>query len=225
MQLEHGADFDLLVPQVVGLALRVHDVDARDRPFGERLALGEGDLRDSALELDPVLVHLGLGEAQLSFVERARRVEVPDAVPDPRHRARPGSSSSVFSSRRNSDAFAPSTARWSHVRVMAISGRATSSPSSTTGFSSMAPTARIAACGGLRTAVKISTPYMPRFEIVNVPSSRSSCVSLASRARSTSWPRSIASSTSDFRSASRITGTTRPRSVATARPTWALGKM
>src|SRR6185437_12167021 len=89
-----------------------------------------------------------------------------------------GSSTNVFTVRRKSAAAAPSTARWSTVRVIVIIGLATSSPSRTTGRSSVAPTARIAACGGLSTAVNCSTPNMPRFEIVNVPPSRSCCWSL-----------------------------------------------
>ena len=72
----------------------------------------------------------------------------------------------------------------------------------TTGRSSIAPTARIAACGGLRTATNCSTPYMPRFEIVNVPPSRSSCESLPSRARCDELAaRRRRSATSDLRSA------------------------
>ena len=43
----------------------------------------------------------------------------------------------------------------------------------TTASSFTAPTARIATCGGLSTAVNCSTPNMPRLEIVNVPPSRS----------------------------------------------------
>ena len=42
------------------------------------------------------------------------------------------------------------------------------SPSRTTGRSSIAPTARIAACGGLITAAKLSIPNIPRLETVKV---------------------------------------------------------
>src|SRR5919206_532561 len=73
-------------------------------------------------------------------------------------------------------------------------GRMTRSPSSTTGRSSTAPTARIETCGGLRTAMNCSTPYMPRFEIVNVPPSRSCWVSFPARARPTTSARAAASS-------------------------------
>src|SRR5262249_10820865 len=149
--------------------LQVDDVDARDRPIRDRLAFGECDLHPAALELGPVPVGDRLGEAELARVERTRGVEVPDAVPDARQSARPGSSSRFFSSRRNSAAFAPSTARWSQVRVIAISGRATKPPSATTGFSSIAPTARIAACGGVWGAGEISAPPIPPVAIVNEP--------------------------------------------------------
>ena len=47
-----------------------------------------------------------------------------------------------------------------------------------------APTARIAACGGLMTAVKWVTPYMPRFETVNVPPASSGGRTVLSRTRS-----------------------------------------
>jgi hypothetical protein len=104
VQLEHGADLDLLVAQVIGLGHHVDDVDARDRPVNDRLTLGERDLHSIAFELGPVVVRAGLGEAQLARVERPGRVEIGDPVPDARHNARPGSSSSVFSSRRNSAA-------------------------------------------------------------------------------------------------------------------------
>ena len=43
------------------------------------------------------------------------------------------------------------------------------SPSRTTGRSTIDPTARIAAWGGLITAEKLVMPYIPRFETVNVP--------------------------------------------------------
>ena len=43
--------------------------------------------------------------------------------------------------------------------------------------SATSPTARIAACGGLMTALKRRTPNMPRFETVNVPSPSCSAVS------------------------------------------------
>src|SRR6266851_2767094 len=46
-------------------------------------------------------------------------------------------------------------------------------PSSTTGTSLMAPTARIADSGGLMIATNSSTPYIPRLEIEKVPPTRS----------------------------------------------------
>ena len=66
-----------------------------------------------------------------------------------------------------------------------------------------------------------STPYMPRFEIVKVPPSRSSACSFASRARATRSARAAAISATVRWSQPRITGTRRPRSVATAMPTFA----
>jgi hypothetical protein len=48
-------------------------------------------------------------------------------------------------------------------------GRTVTSPSRTTGRSVSSPTARIAAWGGLITAVKRLMPNMPRFETVKVP--------------------------------------------------------
>ena len=94
-------------------------------------------------------------------------------------------------------------------------------PSTTTGVSFTAPTARIATCGGLSTATNCSTPNMPRFEIVNVPPWRSCSASLPSRARPTRSARARAISWIVRRSASRITGTTSPFGAATAMPTCA----
>ncbi|MCZ4588149.1 hypothetical protein O4328_31455 [Rhodococcus opacus] len=47
--------------------------------------------------------------------------------------------------------------------------RTTTSPSRTTGVGLAAPTARIAASGGLMMAVKWSIGYMPRLLMVKVP--------------------------------------------------------
>ncbi len=66
---------------------------------------------------------------------------------------------------------------------------------------------------------------MPRFEIVNVPSSRSACWSLPPRVRSTRSARAFASSAIVLRSALRMTGTTSPCGTATANPTFAVGKI
>jgi len=117
----------------------------------------------------------------------------------------------------------PSIARWSHVSVIVIVGATTSSPSIADGRSSIEPTARMATCGGLSTATNRSMPYIPRFEIVNVPSSRSASWSFPSRARATRSARTEAISCTDFRSASRMTGTTSPVGAATAIPTFAPG--
>src|SRR5680860_1330217 len=58
--------------------------------------------------------------------------------------------------------------RWSQARSTCIRWALAISPSRTTGRSSTAPTARIAACGGLITAEKPSIPYIPRLETVKV---------------------------------------------------------
>ena len=64
----------------------------------------------------------------------------------------------------------PSTTRWSHESVSDMRWPTTIvSFGPTTGFFTVAPTARIAAFGGLMIAEKRSTPIMPRFDTVNVP--------------------------------------------------------
>src|SRR6266550_4697428 len=96
----------------------------------------------------------------------------------------------------------------------------TTRPSSTTGTSLIAPTARIAASGGLMIAVNSSTPYMPRFEIENVAPLRSPSAGRPDRARSMTWRDSIEIWTRSLMSASWTTGTSRPIPWlgATARP-------
>jgi hypothetical protein len=103
--------------------------------------------------------------------------------------------------------------------VSAMTWPTTISPSRTTGVASSDPTARIAACGGLITAVKPLMPNMPRFETVKVPADSSGGVIAPARARSASarlsraiWPR-------DLRSASKTVGTMRASWPATATPT------
>ncbi len=64
--------------------------------------------------------------------------------------------------------------------------RAWMDPSTTTGFSLIAPTARMVAAGGLMTAVNSSIPYIPRFETVKVAPWYSSGASFFSRARAIS---------------------------------------
>src|SRR5262249_54231394 len=175
VQLEDDADLDALVAELICRGLDVRDVDVRDAAVLLRLPLGEPDLHRAALELRPPVVGIEerLREAELVPVERAAPVEVPHVVPDGHYRARPGSSRSCFTVARNSAPVAPSTARWSHVSVSSMRGRTAGCPSTATTLSSTAPTARIAACGGLSTAMNRSMPYIPRFEIVNVPPSRS----------------------------------------------------
>ena len=73
--------------------------------------------------------------------------------------------------------------RWSQASVTPIMSRTTTRRvvRSTTGFGSSAPTASSAAWGGLITPEKLDTPYMPRFETVNVPPDSSGGVMLPSR--------------------------------------------
>ena len=93
-------------------------------------------------------------------------------------------------------------------------------PSRTTGCSTSAPTARIAACGGLITAVKLLTPYIPRLETATVPPDSSGGVMLPSRTRAESARVSRAISPRALLSASNTTGTTSEPSPATATPTF-----
>ena len=74
VELEHGADLDLVSPQPVALGLHVVDVHGRHAAVLLRLPLGERDLHLAPLQLRPavVLVVVRLGEAQLA----AERVEV-----------------------------------------------------------------------------------------------------------------------------------------------------
>ena len=69
------------------------------------------------------------------------------------------------------------------------------------------------------TAVKSVTPYMPRFETVNVPPLSSGGVIAPARTRSASARVSRAISRSDLRSASKTVGTTSESGAATATPT------
>src|SRR5579884_516666 len=119
-QLEHGADLDALAAQPVGVRLHVVDVDHRHARL-RRLALRERDLHRAALELRELVlpVDVRLVEAQQPLVEVAAAVEVADEVPDP-HSASAGSSTNCLTVRRKSAPSAPSTARWSTVRVMVM---------------------------------------------------------------------------------------------------------
>ena len=109
---------------------------------------------------------------------------------------------------RNSAPRAPSTTRWSNETLSSRTGRTAGCPSTATIRSAIRPTARIAACGALTIASNESTPYMPRFEIVNVPPETSSGRSRPSRAAATSSCRRAAICASSSRSASWMTGTT-----------------
>src|SRR5205085_1412125 len=81
--------------------------------------------------------------------------------------------------------------------VTVISGRGTICPATTAGFSSIAPTARIAPWGGFSTAMNCVTPNGPRFEIVKVPPSMSCWESLPARAFATMSMRAAAISLCD----------------------------
>src|SRR5947209_7653879 len=83
-------------------------------------------------------------------------------------------------------------------------------PLSTTGTSLIAPTARIAASGGLMIAVNSSTPNMPRFEIEKVAPLRSPSPGRPDRARSITCRESIEIWIRSLMSASCTTGTSRP---------------
>src|SRR5215471_14455618 len=228
-QLEDDPDLHADLTQPLRLALEVAHIDMCDTGL-RRLALCEPDLHLTASEVRPARLEIDgdLLEPEHLPVETAALVEVADVVPDGRrhprsYRASPGSSRLSLSVRRKAAAGAPSTARWSNVPVSVTIGRTAVPPSTGTTRSSVAPTATIAACGGFSTAVKLSTAYMPRFEIVKVPPSRSSARSLFSRARPTRSARTPAISVNESRSAPRITGTTRPCGAATASPTFAVG--
>src|SRR5256886_8899799 len=174
-QLEHDPDLDARLAQPVGLLPEVGDVDVRDA-FVARLALREPDLHLASPELRPARVEVDgeLLETEYVPVEAATLVEVAHVVPDRgRHgresySASPGSSRLSFSVWRKAAAGAPSTARWSNVPVRVTIGRTAVSPATATTRSSVAPTATIAACGGVWTAGERSTPAMPPVAVVDV---------------------------------------------------------
>ncbi len=82
------------------------------------------------------------------------------------------------------------------------------SPSRTTGTSSIEPTARMPAWGGLMTAEKLVTPYIPRLDTVKVPPDSSGGVIDPSRTRAASARASVAIWRRPLRSASKTVGTT-----------------
>src|SRR5262249_32773562 len=63
---------------------------------------------------------------------------------------------------RNRAPVAPSTARWSHVKVIVITRFSVTSPSARTTRDCVAPTARIATCGTLTIASNSTIAYIPR---------------------------------------------------------------
>ena len=109
--------------------------------------------------------------------------------------------------------------RWSQARVTPSIWAGTISPARTTGRSTIAPTARIAACGVLITALKLSIPYIPRLETVKVPPESSGGVTWPSRTFCASARDSVAIWRRPFLSASKTVGTTSASRAATATPT------
>jgi len=75
------------------------------------------------------------------------------------------------------------------------------------------------ACGGLITAEKLSIPYIPRLDTVNVPPDSSPGEIDPFRTRSARARALRAISPRDSRSASNTVGTTRASLAATAMPT------
>src|SRR4029079_5208281 len=172
-ELDDDASLHALAAEAVRLGLDVVDVDHRDAGVRVRLAVRDRDVHRTAGERRPALVevHERLVEAEQALVEVAPAIEIGHLVDDARllshaQRASAGSSTKDLTVRRKSAASAPSTARWSTVSVIVISGRGVIAPSLTTGCSVVAPTARIAACGGLSTGGNFSISQKPRVGIV-----------------------------------------------------------
>src|SRR5437870_12358867 len=94
-----------------------------------------------------------------------------------RNNHRVGRSTRCLMRCRKRAAGAPSTRRWSNVRL-SVSMRRTAIlsvfSSITTGRATMRPRPRMAHCGRLMIGVKASTSYMPRLVMVNVAPARSS---------------------------------------------------
>src|ERR1035437_5869567 len=117
-------------------------------------------------------------------------------------------------------AVAPENTRWSTDSVMRMTLPGTMRPSSTTGTSLIAPTARIADSGGLMIATNSSTPNIPRFEMEKVAPLKSPSAGRPDRARSMTCRDSIEIWMMSLTSASWTTGTRSPMPWlgATARP-------
>ena len=93
----------------------------------------------------------------------------------------PGFSSRLAEVWRNRAAGAPSTIRWSNVRLSVIDrGRHEAAPITTAGADD-SPMPSTAHSGGLMIGVKASMPNAPRLVTVNVPPCSSSSLSLRSR--------------------------------------------
>src|SRR5215472_2925016 len=155
--------------------------------------------------------HRGQADQPANVAARCRV----DYEPDKR-RAQASRSASAW---RKRAAGAPSTSRWSNVIDSHMVGWTRTSPSTTMGLSTIRPTPRMAHCGGFTIGVKESAPNAPRLEMVNVPPSTSSRLSVPFWAFVASSARSPAISRSGRQCASRITGTISPSSRATATPT------
>ena len=156
------ADLDPRLAEAVGLRLDVGDVDMRDAARrSARPPRGRSPSRRAAAPTSARRSRRRSSNPSVVRVEARACVEVADVVPDGclgdlqrERRVLEAAPSASGGSRR---AGAPSTARWSNVPRQRHHRPHDGSPSTATTRSSVAPTATIAACGGLSTAVKLST--------------------------------------------------------------------
>src|SRR5207248_1742311 len=156
VQLDHRPDLDPGRRQPLTLGLHVLGVDRGDSALlSERLALAERDFGRAAVERDPPLVvDVGLFEAEGAGVERTPPLEIANAVPDS-HSIRAGSSSSSLTDWRNPAAGAPSTARWTGTTSRC--GAATATPMFAVGCSRIASSAHCAFTSGWRMSAAAQT--------------------------------------------------------------------
>ncbi len=96
--------------------------------------------------------------------------------------------------------------------------RILTSPSIATGASAISHTPRIALWPGTMIGLKLTTPYTPRFVMVNVPSLKSEAAAVPPRALATRSLISLDIRARLFVCASLITGATSPSSIAVAIP-------
>src|SRR4029079_6990312 len=146
---------------------------ASDQPFRENGGRHDGEDGERDRRPDVARQCLAGEEGGVNDVaaERAEREDQRDQHRDPGP-ARPhapsqtiimtGFAISCLNAPISSAPSAPSMARWSQDSVTLIICAISILPPRTTGRSSLVPTARIVACGGLITAVKGLMPDMPR---------------------------------------------------------------